>query len=221
MNLGKRLFELRKNKRLSQEEVAEKLKVTRQTISKWETNQSTPDFDKIIPLCELYEISSEELLRGEKTVGERTEMKIDFETENNREAMDIEIRKKRALGISFGVLLYIVSVVWIMIAIPVLMLDPIVSSGIFLLICGIATFSVVYTSIVYKKKKGDNETEKTESKIVKQVNEIIALIVLVIYLVISFITMAWYITWIIWVIYGLVEEIVKLIFMLGGKENAK
>ena len=64
MNIGEKLFELRKSKNLSQEEVAEKLNVTRQTVSKWETNQSTPDFDKILPLCELFEISTEELLTG-------------------------------------------------------------------------------------------------------------------------------------------------------------
>ena len=62
MNFGEKLYELRKEKNLSQEEVAEKLNVTRQTVSKWETNQSTPDFDKILPLCELFGISSEYLL---------------------------------------------------------------------------------------------------------------------------------------------------------------
>ena len=66
MDIGKKLFELRKAKNLSQEEVAEKLNVTRQTVSKWETNQSTPDFDKIVPLCELFEIGTEELLTGKK-----------------------------------------------------------------------------------------------------------------------------------------------------------
>ncbi len=66
MDIGEKLFELRKQKNLSQEEVAEKLNVTRQTVSKWETNQSTPDFDKIIPICELFEISTEELLTGKK-----------------------------------------------------------------------------------------------------------------------------------------------------------
>ena len=66
MDLGERLFELRKAKNLTQDDVAEKLNVTRQTVSKWETNQSTPDFDKIVPLCELYEISPNELLTGEK-----------------------------------------------------------------------------------------------------------------------------------------------------------
>ena len=66
MNLGERLFELRKAKNLTQDDVAEKLNVTRQTVSKWETNQSTPDFDKILPLCELYEITTDELLKEEK-----------------------------------------------------------------------------------------------------------------------------------------------------------
>ena len=47
MSLGQRLIELRKEKKLSREEVAGKLNVTRQTVSKWETDQSTPDFDKI------------------------------------------------------------------------------------------------------------------------------------------------------------------------------
>ena len=65
MNLGDRLMELRKSKHLSQEEVAEKINVSRQTISKWETNQSTPDFDKIIPICELYGITTDELLKAE------------------------------------------------------------------------------------------------------------------------------------------------------------
>ena len=68
MSLGQRLIELRKEKKLSQEEVAGKLNVTRQTVSKWETDQSTPYFDKILPLCELYEISTEELITGKQVV---------------------------------------------------------------------------------------------------------------------------------------------------------
>lgn len=66
MNIGQKLLDLRKSKHLSQEEVAYKLNVTRQTISKWETDQSTPDFDKIAPLCSLYGISADELLTGKK-----------------------------------------------------------------------------------------------------------------------------------------------------------
>lgn len=48
MSLGQRLYDLRKTTGLSQEKAAEQLGVTRQTVSKWETDQTTPDFDKII-----------------------------------------------------------------------------------------------------------------------------------------------------------------------------
>ena len=67
MSLGERLLDLRKKKGLSQEEIAGLLDVSRQTVSKWETDQSTPDFDKIIPICKLYEIDANELLTGEKS----------------------------------------------------------------------------------------------------------------------------------------------------------
>ena len=54
MSLGERLLDLRKKKGLSQEEIAGLLDVSRQTVSKWETDQSTPDFDKIIPICNIF-----------------------------------------------------------------------------------------------------------------------------------------------------------------------
>lgn len=61
MKLGEKLYELRKEKNLSQEEVANILNVSRQTVSKWETGGTTPDFDKIVPLCNLYGITTDEL----------------------------------------------------------------------------------------------------------------------------------------------------------------
>ena len=48
MEFGNRLYELRKQKGLSQEELANRLDVTRQTISKWELGDSTPDMDKLV-----------------------------------------------------------------------------------------------------------------------------------------------------------------------------
>ena len=121
MSLGQKLLELRKKKNLSQEEVAEKLEVSRQTISKWETDQSTPDFDKIIPLCELYAISTEELLRGKKEV--KKEMPIIDSTNQ------IINKKKRALGISSGILLYFIAIAWVTITIPVFKMNPIIEIG--------------------------------------------------------------------------------------------
>lgn len=56
MTLGERLFMYRNKVNMSQEKLAEEIGVTRQTISKWETDQSMPDFDKIEPLCEVLEL---------------------------------------------------------------------------------------------------------------------------------------------------------------------
>ena len=116
-------------------------------------------------------------------------------------------------------MLYFVAVAWIMVSIPVMMMNPVLASAIFLLICGVATLVIVYTSIVYKKKV--TEKQKQENNLLKQITKLIAVITLVIYLIISFKTMAWHITWIIWIIYAVIEEIVKLIFMLRGNENEK
>lgn len=210
MNLGQRLLDLRKSKHLSQEEVAFKLNVSRQTISKWETDQSTPDFDKIAPLCELYEITADELLSGKKE--EKIEENI-FESEID------ENKKKRAKGIGIGILGYFVAITWIMISVPVLMINPVVAAAIFLLIAGVATFFIVYTCILYKVKK--TKKEEKEKKLVKQIDNILSLVTLIIYLLISFITMAWHITWLIWIVYALILEIIKLIISLRGDENEK
>lgn len=83
-NLGERLFKLRRDKKLSQEEVAEKLNVTRQTISKWETDQSMPDFDKIVPLCKLYGITPDELF---------IELKVKETSKNNEYSTLLEEEK--------------------------------------------------------------------------------------------------------------------------------
>ena len=68
MEFGNKLYELRKEKGLSQEELASHLEVTRQTVSKWELGESTPDLDKLVLLAELFEISLDELVLGKVPV---------------------------------------------------------------------------------------------------------------------------------------------------------
>ena len=62
MDLGNSLFNARKKKALSQEEVAEKLGVSRQTISKWETSETLPDIRQAKKLAILYGLSLDELI---------------------------------------------------------------------------------------------------------------------------------------------------------------
>lgn len=60
--LGEQLKKARENNKLSQNEVAEKLNISRQSISKWENNRTSPDLDNLIRLSKLYNISLDELL---------------------------------------------------------------------------------------------------------------------------------------------------------------
>ena len=62
MNLGENLFQARKKKGLSQEAVAEKLGVSRQTISKWETDETLPDIRQAKKLAVLYGLTLDELI---------------------------------------------------------------------------------------------------------------------------------------------------------------
>lgn len=62
MNLGNNLFNARKKSGLSQEDVAEKLGVSRQTISKWETNETLPDIRQAKRMALLYKLSLDELI---------------------------------------------------------------------------------------------------------------------------------------------------------------
>ena len=76
LKLGNRLYSARKKRGLSQEKVAEKLGVSRQTISKWETNETLPDIDQFKRLADLYAMSLDELVTfhpEEKEIQEKIE----------------------------------------------------------------------------------------------------------------------------------------------------
>ncbi|MCM1054752.1 MAG: helix-turn-helix domain-containing protein [Bacteroides sp.] len=69
MTLGERIQLLRKQRKMSQEELGEKLEVTRQTVSKWELDQSTPDLDYIISISEFFDVTTDYLIKGEEERG--------------------------------------------------------------------------------------------------------------------------------------------------------
>lgn len=64
MNMADRIQYLRKTKGFSQEELADKVGVSRQAVSKWESEQSTPDIEKIIIMSELFEVTTDYILKG-------------------------------------------------------------------------------------------------------------------------------------------------------------
>ena len=64
MKIGEKIIALRIKSKLSQANLAKKLNVSRQSISKWESNESYPSLDKIIELCNLFKITCDDLLKG-------------------------------------------------------------------------------------------------------------------------------------------------------------
>ena len=62
MKFNNKLYELRKQKGFSQEELANRLNVSRQTVSKWEVGDSTPDMEKLVAMSDLFGISLDELV---------------------------------------------------------------------------------------------------------------------------------------------------------------
>lgn len=70
MNIGDRIHSLRKSKGISQEELADKIGVSRQAVSKWESEQNTPDIEKVILLSDYFETTTDYLLKGTEPVKE-------------------------------------------------------------------------------------------------------------------------------------------------------
>ena len=66
MTLGQTIAQLRKDKKLSQDELADLLGVSRQSVSKWETDASVPELDKLIRLSDVFDVTLDALIRGEE-----------------------------------------------------------------------------------------------------------------------------------------------------------
>ena len=117
MTLAEKIINLRKQKGWSQEELAERLDVTRQSVSKWEGGQSMPDIVKILQISELFGVTTDYLLKDNE---EAIESEMPPETEKEEkgnvrlvekaEAEEYLSASRAAAGkIAFGVLLCIIS----------------------------------------------------------------------------------------------------------------
>lgn len=100
MNLGNSLFHARKKRGLSQEEVAEKLGVSRQTISKWETGETLPDIRQSKRLALLYRLTLDELIDFDLDVQE-----IEQAIARSDEKRDEKIDWTKAWGKKYPILL--------------------------------------------------------------------------------------------------------------------
>lgn len=100
MSLGNRLFHARKKRGLSQEEVAEKLGVSRQTVSKWETDETLPDIRQAKKMALLYNLSLDELIAFDVDLQE-----IQETIDRTSEELEAKIDWTRAWGRKYPILL--------------------------------------------------------------------------------------------------------------------
>jgi transcriptional regulator with XRE-family HTH domain/preprotein translocase subunit YajC len=242
MTLGERLLAYRKNINLSQDALAEKIGVTRQTISKWETDQSMPDFNKIQPLCEVFNITTDELVKGEK------EENKDTPIQNNN---DEKRNQKKALIISISVFLYCIGAFSLPYMIESLKYEETHAIMISTTLFTIATVILVYFFISHPQNKTEkikhienkiqeaneviNELDsidektanlatkeaKTKNKTETRILQLVAMFFLLSYFVVSVATEEWNVTWILWIVFIIVELIVKLIFDVRREKNEK
>ena len=117
MILSEKIMELRKKKGWSQEELAEKLEITRQSVSKWESGASIPDIDRILALSRLFEVSTDYLLKDELQLDDSSRVEA---TEDNQEQIArsvsmeeanrfLELRRKLSWRMAAAVSLFILS----------------------------------------------------------------------------------------------------------------
>lgn len=107
---------LRKQKGFSQEELATRLHVARQTISKWEKNLSVPDADTLIRLAEILEVSVSELL-GEKIENENATSDVAEQLSRINEQLAIKNRRSRCIWKIVAIIFAIIVLVNIFIAV--------------------------------------------------------------------------------------------------------
>ena len=106
MSLGENLQFLRKRDNITQEQLAEKLDVSRQSVSKWESDTTYPEMDKLIQLCQMFHCSMDDLVQGYiKDI--HVEDKIEYDNHMNRFSKFISMAVGLILlGISVMFMLY-------------------------------------------------------------------------------------------------------------------
>jgi len=107
IKIGKFIAQQRKAKEMTQMEFAEKLGVSNKSISRWETGKNMPDVSLFIPICELLDISVNELIIGEKITDEITEKE---EIRKTNEAIVETIKKSNKTIRTARIIIYIVMV---------------------------------------------------------------------------------------------------------------
>lgn len=107
VEIANNLVRLRKKNGLSQEALAEKIGVSRQAVSKWERAESSPDTDNLIALAELYNLSLDDMIKGNNV--EQIEVNAE---ENNKKEDKVSLLKLFPYPVFIALLYLFIGLVW-------------------------------------------------------------------------------------------------------------
>lgn len=138
MEVGNQIKKYRQSINLTQEELAEKIYVTRQTVSNWENGKNYPDLNSLIMLCDLFNISLDILVKGDVI-----EMK--------KQVVQDDVRKFKRDTVIFTVLM----IVTLLSAIPLFLYLELVGIALWLVIAGV----MIFCSIRLNKQKRYNNIQ--------------------------------------------------------------
>ena len=125
MEFNNKLYELRKKRGYSQEELANRLNVSRQTVSKWEVGESAPDMEKLVAISDLFEVSLDELIKDkapEQAQPQEQVVTSAFYSDLKKHVLTEENKKKtqkglKIAGIAFGIFLLVDFITFVICAI--------------------------------------------------------------------------------------------------------
>lgn len=108
LDLSEKIVKLRKNNGLTQEQLAEQLNVSRQSVSKWESGQAAPDIDKIVALGEIFHVTTDYLLKPSEL--DELAMKTEMLEKRQQEILENDKkRKERQYCILVSVSIYLIA----------------------------------------------------------------------------------------------------------------
>lgn len=149
-SIGKFISTCRKDKGLTQMQLAEKLNITNRAVSKWETGKSVPDASIMLDLCETLNISVNELLSGERISMENYQKKAD---ENLVEMTKEKEAANKAARIAFGITLILLLILNVVNIIIYGFQKAIAMPGFIIMQTVVVIWLLIYSSVTARAKK--------------------------------------------------------------------
>jgi|GEM_PF-242490 len=216
-SIGRKVYNLRKQNNMSQEQLAETLNVSRQSVSKWERDEALPDIYNLETIAEAFSVSIDYIIKKDLT---STSNDSSIELQKLRMKHKDKSYSKANLLLIIAFTLYLIDVFVVGGMIPLFQMNALYTTPIFILIAIIATGIIVWQGVIrsklnklYQEQKFNKDKDKNNPLL-----KIFSSIALIIILISGFVFGVWYPTVVLMPISGLLALVVNTI-MSNQKNN--